>query len=301
MQAIQKRTWGSRQWESKDGLLECFSLGELSPLSTIPEDHLLVAFKSFLDGGNQADSREYNTVTLAAMSANYLLWDVFTYEWQEVLHKHGAQYLHTTDAVTRNDIYKGWPKTKANQFIDDCASVICRHATTRNKYEFTYLGIRPANVTVFLSDFKRAFTCIPDLGTAEELCAIYAVARCQSWALWNSSNLELFFDQGEPFYGHFLDRLRNKKAKRAAPDLGKNIMHHGASDMRSVPALQATDLLAWCINHKHKCGVDFEWQKRVLAIDRDEEIFRYKRLIKPNMDRLTTVRSWGMPKRRSPK
>jgi hypothetical protein len=51
----------------------------------------------------------------------------------------------------------------------------------------------------------------------------------------------------------------------------------------------------------HLQGITFEWQRRVLAIDRDEEIFQYDRLLNPNMERLTTIRSWGMPKRRSPR
>jgi len=68
--------------------------------------------------------------------------------------------------------------------------------------------------------------------------------------------------------------------------------------MREVPALQAADALAWAINHKYQPGGSrFDWVRRLLAIDRDEEEFRYERLARPMLDRLSVTRSWRLPKR----
>ena len=69
--------------------------------------------------------------------------------------------------------------------------------------------------------------------------------------------------------------------------------------MRDVPALQAADSFAWAINRRYKDGsASFEWQKRLLAIDRDEEVFRYARLLKPNREHIDIVKSWKLPPRR---
>jgi hypothetical protein len=67
--------------------------------------------------------------------------------------------------------------------------------------------------------------------------------------------------------------------------------------MRSTPALQAADLLAWCVNRQRKTPILLDWQDRVLSIDRDEDVFDENRLSTVNIDRLQEVRSWGMPRR----
>jgi hypothetical protein len=90
--------------------------------------------------------------------------------------------------------------------------------------------------------------------------------------------------------------MSNKKAKKVIPWLGKTVLAAKA-DMRDVPALQASDLFAWTINHTYRRVARFDWEKRLLAIDRDEETFQYKRLISPNMEKLAVTRSWELPKR----
>jgi hypothetical protein len=47
-----------------------FSITDFCPLSIVPRDHILVVFKGYFDGGNQADSTEYDIVTLAAYSGS---------------------------------------------------------------------------------------------------------------------------------------------------------------------------------------------------------------------------------------
>jgi hypothetical protein len=151
---------------------------------------------------------------------------------------------------------------------------------------------------VLVRDFKTALTKIPALGSIENLCVICAAARCTTYGLMTGHHkLQFFFDQGEPFYGHLDDRAKNKKAKKAAPDI--QTVHLAESNMRDVPALQAADLFAWAINRRYKDGsASFEWQKRLLAIDRDEEVFRYARLLKPNREHIDIVKSWKLPPRR---
>jgi hypothetical protein len=270
---------------------------DLSSLPTVSKDYLPVAFQCFFDGGNKADSRLYDTLTLAALSGDGVLWDVFTDQWRTVLKLHGAPFLHTNKAMVKEGVYRGWTEAQVESFVGDCVSVLEKHATTRAANTFTYLGIRPATVTVFLKDFKNALARIPDLGSVEEVCAVHAAAWCQTYGLLTGhSKAQFFYDQGEPFCGHIRDRMNNKKARKVIPLLGKTVVANEA-DMRGVPALQAADLFAWTINHIYRRAARFGWERRLLAIDRDEETFRYKRLISPNMGRLTVTRSWGLPKR----
>ena len=51
--------------------------------------------KAYFDGGNQADSTRYEVVTLAAVSGTPSQWLHFNADWQIVLKKHGAVFLHT--------------------------------------------------------------------------------------------------------------------------------------------------------------------------------------------------------------
>ena len=95
------------------------SLCDLSPLSNIPKDHLFVAFKSYFDGGNKADSQQYKTVTLASFSGTSVKWQHFERKWAAVLVKHNAPWLHTTDAVSLNKPFSkssGWSKDKVDEF-----------------------------------------------------------------------------------------------------------------------------------------------------------------------------------------
>ncbi len=55
--------------------------------------------------------------------------------------------------------------------------------------------------------------------------------------------MELFFDQGEAFMSHIRNDWKNKKERRGSPLWGL-IRTIDAVDMRSVPAVQAADMLA---------------------------------------------------------
>jgi hypothetical protein len=282
------------------------SLTEFSPISVDLEDHLFVSFKGYFDGGNEADSREYRIVTLAAFSGSGAMWDHFTEQWDRVLTTHRAKFLHTTDAVAlRNEfaVSKGWNRESVDLFISECVSVIEKCATTRDRDTdlFTYIGLRPVTVSVILKDFLQALKKFPKLGSPEHLCAINAVAFCTAWGLFTKyRKFQWFFDQGERFYGHIHDRLTNKKARRAAPEL-ENTVCISEANMRHVAALQAADLLAWCVNRKYQQGrTEHEWQKRLLAIERDADWFDSKQLANPNLKHMDIVHSWKLPSRRKP-
>ncbi len=159
------------------------SLRELSPLATIPEDHLLVVLKSYFDGGNQADSTRYDIVTLAGFSGRKKDWKTFESDWRKVLGKHGADYLHTTDAVGLTGDFskrKGWCSDSVEEFINSCVSVVEKCATVRIGDQAVKPGVRPVTISLLLKDYKRAILKIPDLGTAEHICATQCVGSDNS-------------------------------------------------------------------------------------------------------------------------
>jgi hypothetical protein len=274
------------------------SLSELSPVSG---EYLLVSFKAFFDGGGKTDDPDCKVVTLAAVSGSGVQWDHFTERWNVNLETHRASFLHTTDAMSLQGAYRsGWTTDSVRDFIEGCVTVIERCATTVNaENRYSFVGLWPVTVSVKLSDFARATKVIPDIGTVEHVCVVQAVAYSHAWALLNSyQKIQLYFDQGESFRGHMVDRTRSKKVKKDAPGL-KNVIHVGESDMREVPALQAADLFAWTVNRQIESGkVQEDWQRRLLAIPRQHDFFNYKRLSEPNFRNIEVVKSWKLPVRR---
>ena len=243
-------------------------------------------------------------MTLAAFSGSGIQWDYFAEQWNRALDTHQAEFLHTTDALALEGHFsrkKGWTDAAVEALIDDCVSVIGHCATTRRGDTFSFIGLRPVTVSVMLDDFRKASRKFPELGAVEQLCAINAVAHCTAWGLFTGYNkFQLYFDQGERFYGHVLDRMENKKAKRAAPEI-RNITCAAEVNMRESPALQAADVLAWSVNHRHEDGkARYGWQKQLLALDRDTDVFDCSRLSEPNLSNVETVNSWRLPPRRKP-
>src|SRR5664279_1039477 len=58
------------------------SLGDLSPLTPVPQGHLLVVLKSYFDGGNKADSPEYSHACIAVVSGSEKQWKRFNTDWK---------------------------------------------------------------------------------------------------------------------------------------------------------------------------------------------------------------------------
>lgn len=258
--------------------------------------------KGYFDGGNEADSTQYDVVTLAALSGTADQWRPFEAEWNTTLKKHKADWLHTTDAVTLNGQFSrdsGWDEGKRDAFMLDCVRVVERHIACRKTARSPgRSGLYPYTVTVVLEDFKKAREVNSDVPKdATEICATQAAWRCLEWGadIAKADFYHLFFDRGEPFRGHICDRMRNPKAQKRLPLLDR-ITHIGESDCRHVPALQLADLFAWCVSHKNK--MPYRWQTRVLNLPRIDEWLDYKELVKPFPTTANLVKSWKLPRRR---
>lgn len=268
----------------------------------------MAVFKAYFDGGNQADSQQYKTLTLAGLSGNEIHWKNFEQQWGAALQRHDAKYLHTTDAVGLSEDFskrQGWSTTAVNDLINDCAGVLERCcATIDENRNIKYPGLRPTTITVFLSDFIRALEKVPDLGTPEHLCATQGATHVLLYGIHihGARNFLFFFDRNEPFCGHIRDRVNNKKSRRTGPGW-QMVQGVSEADMKKVQALQAADLFAWCVNDQHNLGgtARLSWQRRVLAINRESEEYRYDKLIKPIHQNIEMVKTYKLPRRKPPR
>jgi hypothetical protein len=190
------------------------SLRDLSPVSCIPRDHLLVIFKSYFDGASEPDS-----ITVATVCGTSEQWCAFEAAWNQVLDAHGADYLRTTDAVALQEGFsteKGWDRSSVDRLISDCVDVIADHIEIpRENVDFQQRpGLYPITLSILLNDFVQARQTNSNLPrSVTELCATESVSFCLKRGERLGANwYHLYFDQGEPFYGHIDDRMRHPKA-----------------------------------------------------------------------------------------
>jgi len=263
---------------------------------------LRVIIKSYFDGGNKADSTQYDVVTLAVISGRTDQWKSFEGEWSNTLRKHGAPWLHTTDAVTFNEPFKrdgGWDQLRRDQFIADCVKIVEGHIALPIGGSLPSRdGLLPFTVTVVLDDFKRARDANPEVPKdATEILATQALHACLEWGQSRGAHVwYLFFDQNEPYRGHISDRRHNPKAVRQVPLMDRVFIQEEA-DMRYVAALQAADLFAWCVSHKKKHL--HAWQTDLLRLPRLDEWIEYGDLLKPIPGVADLVKKWKLPRRRA--
>lgn len=219
----------------------------------IPEGFSCVVLKSYFDGGNQADSGKYELVSLAAMSGTPDVWTPFEEDWNNILVSHHAHHLHTTDAVAREGIYTGWTEEQRDSFLSDCVHVAATHSARptigdiQGRYGLFYFVI-----SFVLKDFISFAKEHPESpNNVNESCLRQSLSEVLPYSIEQAAcdQCHLFFDQGEPFYGHLKQLKENKKAAKEATALSR-ITHYSESDMRCVPALQLADLYAWGQSHR---------------------------------------------------
>ena len=247
-----------------------------------------MVFKGYFDGGRDTHSK---CITLATACGATKQWNRFNRAWKAILDAHGAIHgLHTTDAVALQGQFskdKGWGRESVDALISDCVTVIARYIRS----------IRVVTLTIALDDYRRARKVNPYLPTAvSEICTTECVAFCfRQGNKIGAESFHLIFDQGEPFYGHVLDRKNNKKAVRKIPNMSK-VSFLGEADARFTPGLQMADLFAWCINHNDT--VSRQWHGRLHALSWDNLSLPYELLLRPKNGALETIRSWNLPQRK---
>ena len=205
-----------------------------------------MVLKSFFDAGNKDESAQYDVLSLAVISGTGSDWLPFEREWKKALKKHKAAYLHTTDAVARQGIYKGWTVRQRDAFLTDLVRISGHHAARATFGDATgRYGIFCVIISIVLKDFI-AYAKVNPIASknANEACLRQALGEVLLWSENQAKceDIHLFFDQGEPFYGFLVHLLQTKRALQRAPLLRK-IAFRGEADSKRTPALQYADFM----------------------------------------------------------
>ena len=265
--------------------------------------------KSYFDSGNQADSSQYDVVSLASVAAIDSDWRPFETEWRIMLQRffgdrHQEPHLHTADAVTGNGVYKGWGQEKTHDFLSQSVEITGKHFIRAKKPEIGFLGqygLYGCVTTIVLKDFVEHAQCHPEAPqNANELLLRQALTCLLPWSRQGADppcdECHCIFDQGEPFYGHLDDVMTRKKALKDATLLA-NITSRTQANMRRVPALQLADLLAWCESHKLDKDKP-HWHQLVLSLDVQREWYDKTNLGDNAPDQQKVWESWKVNRRR---
>jgi hypothetical protein len=279
--------------------------GGLSLYWPIPKDHLIMVLKSYFDGSNHADLAQCDRVVLAAVCGNWEQWDGFIVDWNEVLARYDVPYLHVTEAITLNGPFlmsKGWSHRLVDDFILDCVRIARRHAATPSLVEGEFrAGLRAVTMSIYLEDYKKAREANPLLpNSVYELCTSEVLGFVFRWGRKvGVERHHLYFDQGEDYRGHALDRVRLDRVKKTSP-IFNNAVVNDELNMRHTPALQLADLFAWCISHNDEPNKRL-WHRALndLPVDPSwESVYMdEKYLANPIPGALERTAEWRLPRR----
>jgi hypothetical protein len=265
---------------------------------------MFVVLKSYFDGGNHPDSRVHDVLTLAVVTGTKQQWRPLERAWRNLMTTSGVgNDFHTTDLVALSDPFSrrnGGDESRRDLLLGRCVGLIERYIARQIRGDYPgRLGLYPFTVTVPLAEHGRARNENPDApNNAAVICSTQAIGACLEWGQHNmkADAYHLVFDRGEQFRGPAYDRWINKKAVREFPELGK-ISSITDADSSITPALQVADLYAWCVSQKNKR--DFEWQRRLLALDRQDEIIPYELLIHPVKRAVDLAGRFNFPARKA--
>jgi hypothetical protein len=253
---------------------------------------------TFFDGGKQADSAEYDVVTLAAVSGTPTEWAAFEGEWTVALRNHRAEYLHTTDLVTRNSCYEGWTTNQVTHLLQDCVNVIEKHIAQKPRGSKPFsLGIFPCTTTFVLEAFNNARRSDDHARTAEEQLIRQATGACAKWAeIRGADTHEFIFDRGEPYRGFVCNLIESKKALGDAPWL-KSVKRNENGSSRDTPGLQLADLYAWAVSNQKRPQIS-PWHAQLLGMTRLDQWFDLTNIHEVIPGSQEIWNSWKLPTRK---
>ena len=256
-----------------------------------------MVLRSFFDASNKADSRQYDYLCLASVSAPEYLWTPFEEEWQTNLFKYCASYLHMTDAMGQHGIYASWKPIEIYDFLVDCVAIAKRHiampATSTDSGRF---GLFPYVVSLSLKDLASAKLAPGVARNGNEICIRQSLHSCLDWGQIQAACKEyiLYFDRGEPFYGYAKAVWESKKARKDIPLLSQ-IIGITEMNMRSSSAMQLADLYGWAVSHFHD-NAKADWHQDILYPYSGQHID--KSILEQNAIAPEIWANWKIPKRR---
>ena len=192
-------------------------------------------------------------ITLAGYISTPNEWGRFDGAWNDVLLAWGIPYLHMKDlnARKKGSPFQGWTETQSEQLRADLFNTCFGNKWGRPEQDF--IGVA---CSVNVSDYRQAQMLCPKLREkpAEAFCVDHVVDPAlrmlpqdlRSPVTGKRGQLELYFDQGEPFLRQVNAAWQRYRKDRDTPfSLISDIQ---SADMRDRPGIQAADCAAWLAN-----------------------------------------------------
>lgn len=193
-------------------------------------------------------------ITLAGLATEDAIWPEVEKQWAAILHddknRPRAKYLHMKEAIhcEREFSYRnGWNQKKVFSLIMD----LLMYLQTVDKKRF-----RQFACTVDLGAHRKLITEGYNLDNPIEICNSHCPFSVLAWYAHDYPGLihsaHYFFDQNEPFEVPFKLQWTRETQRAISPggmDMFWSLIKTvSCADMRTSPALQAADMLAWATN-----------------------------------------------------
>jgi len=207
-----------------------------------------MGLKAYFDGSGKGGDPQCKFLTLAGFSGTEETMVSFQEGWKQIVNDSGADYLHMAEAWPLKGQFspdKRWTSKRR----DDLVRNLIRYLADYRHFDETtdLLGF---SCTIDLSAYRRVLSC-RRLKEAESICVDHCFGH-QFHRLPKPSPgyLSLCFDQNEDFL-HKANRIWKKRVQGQRSWWAKYVTEIASVDMRSIPAVQAADLVAWTVNRRH--------------------------------------------------
>lgn len=186
-------------------------------------------------------------LTLASYFASRRSWRELEERWTTTLESFKAPYFHARETITRIKAFKGWSPRDVRQFVTQLFNILGQ----LDRGDFFAVSS-----TVDLNEYQKAKMQIPGLRSPEAIC----LDHCMGMVFRHPKRdygIELLFDRDEDFAGRMLGLWNIRKPHRIW--WAQKVTRILTVDMKTSPAIQSADLLAWFSNRYRTKGENDHW------------------------------------------
>lgn len=258
-----------------------------------------MSLECYFDGANKP-TPEHDRVVLAAACGTTEQWQGFNAAWNDLLDHFPAPPLHTKDAAAlkRDFSREGWDHDVVDDFISEAVRIVEKHIAYQLPLSKKFTsGLFVATLTIPLDDWKRAREVVTLPNSVNEILTSETMGFCFAWGREiRAESYHFYFDQGEDFRGHAVDRINSTTIKEDVP-MFQTVTVFPEADASATPPLQMADLFAWCIAHNDD-KIKRSWHPVLNDLSWESKILTYDYLIQPSPKALERTLNWNTPPRR---
>ena len=265
---------------------------------------LALVLKAYFDTGNDFDSTQYRSVTVAGCVAMHNAWQPWEDAWRDTVAcewaKHqmetvpDAPYFHATDVWTFSDPFarrNGWNEDSRTRLFSACTDIVCEAVADGAVKAIVALSL--------LEDYKRVHDSVQNTPHLVDICGNWCMAHAAASdpEEFNRDGISLFFDPADPIAGSINQRWNYGKTRERWPwSLVRSIT---SVRMKVSPAMQFCDLIAWGVNAKLGEPWKDDWHHKLLNIPFSSEMkFDEKTLRNPYPDQMARFLADKRPRRK---